>query len=262
MTACWHLAVEEFSTPPAIFPPFDIKTQGFNFNPFNLLLTPQNKWTATALARYEINDSIEFYGRSSFANSRVSTIIAPSGTFGFEFDLNYLTNPNLSAQAKAILAQNDVVAAGDTTPGDGNIKINFRRRTTELGTRNTVFENTAYQLVGGFRGDISESVKWETFAQWGRTSRTQSFENDLSFDAVQAGILDGSVNLFGPGKLSLEAGQKIRLDLQQIDATSQFVAGGFLTADLPFTLASDTPGGIVIGAEFRRENRWQSLTII
>ncbi|MVZ97575.1 TonB-dependent receptor [Sphingorhabdus sp. IMCC26285] len=233
--------------------PFDIKKQGFNFNPFNLLLTPQNKWTATALARYEINDSIEFYGRSSFANSRVSTIIAPSGTFGFEFDLNYLTNPNLSAQAKAILAQNDVTAAGDTTPGDGNIKINFRRRTTELGTRNTVFENTAYQLVGGFRGDISESVKWETFAQWGRTSRTQSFENDLSFDAVQAGILDGSVNLFGPGKLSLEAGQKIRLDLQQIDATSQFVAGGFLTADLPFTLASDTPGGIVIGAEFRRE---------
>jgi iron complex outermembrane recepter protein len=186
---------------------FDGVRDGFNFNPFNLLLAPQNKWTATAIGRYEINDSIEFFGRTSFANSRVSTIIAPSGTFGFPFLINYATNPNLTAQAKGILAQNDTAEAGDTTPGDGFVTVPFRRRTVELGTRNSIFENTAYQIIGGFKGKITDTVKWETFAQWGRTSRTQTFANDISFTRTQAALLDGSVNLFGAGTISLEAGK-------------------------------------------------------
>ncbi len=227
---------------------------GFNFNPFNLLLAPQNKWTATAIGRYELSDAVEFYGRASFANSRVSTIIAPSGTFGFPFQINYATNPNLNAQAKAILAQNDTAAAGDATPGNGVVTVPFRRRTVELGTRDSIYENTAYQLVGGFKGNVTDTVKWETFAQWGRTSRTQTFANDISFTRTQAAILDGSANLFGAGKLSVAAGQAIRLDLQQYDTTSQLVVGGFMTADLPFTLASDKAGGVVVGVEYRREN--------
>jgi len=53
----------------------------FNFNKYNLLQTPQQLWTGTALARYEITDSLEAYARASFANNRVDTVIAPTGTF-------------------------------------------------------------------------------------------------------------------------------------------------------------------------------------
>lgn len=233
--------------------PYVRTRDGFNFNPFNLLQTPQDKWTATALGRYEINDSVEFFTRFSFANSRVTTIVAPSGTFNFPFQINYTTNPNLTAQARAILAANDTAAAGDTTPGNGIITVPIGRRTIELGTRDSIYENTAYQFVGGLRGDIKDGLRYETFAQWGRTSRTQTFANDISFARTQAAILDGTANLFGAGKLSQLGGNAIRLDLQQYDTTNQLVVGGFLAYDLPFAFGGDKTGGLVAGVEHRKE---------
>lgn len=221
-------------------------TDSFNFNPFNLLLAPQNKWVATAIGRYELSDAIEAFARLSFANSRVTTKIAPSGTFNFPFDIDYVNDPNLTAQARGILATND-------TDGDGIVRVPFGRRTVELGTRDSIYENTAYQVVGGFRGDISENLNWEIFAQWGRTARTQTFANDLSFDATQACVTSGDCNLYGAGNLTLAGGNQIRVDLQQYDTTDQTVVGGFLGYDLPFALGGTKTGGIVVGAEYRAE---------
>ncbi len=252
--------------------PYDAVRDSFNFNPYNLLQVPQNKWTATAIGKYELSESVEFFSRFSFANSQVTTVIAPSGTFGFPYNINYADNPFLSAQAKGILAQNDTADAGDKTPGDGVVKVPLRRRTLELGTRDSIYENTAYQLVGGFRGDISDSLRWEAFGQYGHTSRTTTYANDIRFDLSQQAILavrnpdTGAIvcedpsggcvpaNLFGAGNLSQAAGNFFRVDLQQIESTSQFIVGGFVNYDLPFSLLSDKKGGVVVGVEYRREN--------
>ncbi|RMF10130.1 MAG: TonB-dependent receptor [Alphaproteobacteria bacterium] len=239
----------------------------FNFNPFNLLQAPQKKWTATALGHYRITDSIEAFGRVSFANNQVTTIIAPTGTFFFPFEIN-LDNPFLTPQAAALLGTVD----GDDGAVDGRSTVSFGRRLTELGTRDSIYENTAYQFVGGFRGDLADDYQWELFAQYGHTSRTITYANDVSFSRAQQALLavdDGSgnivcedqsggcapANLFGEGNLSEEAAQFIRLDLQQIDATSQFVTGGQITGDLPFTVPSAvSPGGFAVGYEYRRES--------
>jgi outer membrane receptor protein involved in Fe transport len=234
--------------------PYNRNADGFNFNPFNLLKAPAERWTGTALGRYEITDAIEFFTRMSFANTRVTTIVAPSGTFNFPFDIRYAAgggqaaNPFLSAQARAVLA------ASDPTPGDGVITVPLGRRTLEIGTRDSIYENTAYQIVGGFRGHIVEGLDWEAFAQWGRTSRTQTFANDISFARTQACITAGTCNLFGPGNLTQAAGNAIRLDLQQYDTTSQLMVGGFLSYDLPFVLGGTKSGGVVVGAEYRRDS--------
>ncbi len=131
--------------------------EAFNFNPFNLLQAPHEKWTATVIGKYEFSDSVEAYGRFSFAQSQVTTIIAPTGTFFFPFELNYDTNPFISDQARAIFAANDA------TPGDDSITFGYGRRLTELGTRDSVYKNKAWQAVGGFRGDLTENLQWEVF---------------------------------------------------------------------------------------------------
>ena len=176
---------------------------------YNLLQAPQEKWTATALGRYEISDSIEFFTRASLANTRVTTIIAPSGTFNFPFDIvigdNPATaaietaNPFLNAQAISVLAAND-------TDGNGVVTVPLGRRTLELGTRDSIYENTAYQLVGGFTGDVVPGLGYELFGQFGRTSRTQTFANDISFSNTEACIAEGTCNLFGAGNLTQVAG--------------------------------------------------------
>jgi len=252
----------------------------FNFNPFNLYQTPQKKITATAMARYQINDNVEAYSRLSFANSRVDTVLAPSGTFFFPFQLN-LDNPYLSAQAATALADVDgdgnvdaafdsdsdgIVDAGATTT------IAFGRRLLEVGTRDSFYENTAYQVVGGFRGDFAENYHYDTFMQYGRTSRTTFNRNDVNFNKAQQAMLavrdgDGNIvcqdpsggcipaNFFGLGNLTPEAAAFIALDLATIDKTEQLVVGGTVGGDMPFQLpTASVAGAFVAGFEYRNDS--------
>ncbi len=59
----------------------------FNFNPFNYYQTPQERWQATTVATYDINENTEVYARASFSNNRSDAQIAPSGTFGTAFTI-------------------------------------------------------------------------------------------------------------------------------------------------------------------------------
>ncbi len=245
--------------------PYVTARDSFNFNPFNLLQTPEEKWTATLLGKYEINDHAEFFSRFSFANTQVKTILAPSGTFNFDFDFNYRDNPFLTAQAKSVLARND-------DDGDGVVRLPWGRRTVEMGTRDSEFENTAFQGVAGVRGEFGQSWSYEVFAQQGRTQRAQNFFNDVSSPRLQEAILavrdpvtgqivctSGNpscvpVNLFGAGTLTPEMADYIRLNLVQADSTEQFAAGGFVTGDLPFSSPlADRPPAMVFGVEYRHE---------
>jgi iron complex outermembrane receptor protein len=251
----------------------------FNFNPYNLLQVPHKKWTATALGKYEINDNVEAYARVSYANSKVKTVLAPTGTFFFPFTLN-LDNPFLSSQAVGILSDAD----GDGLPdaavdvdGDGvidagaTVDISLGRRLPEIGTRDSIYENTAFQFVVGLTGSINESLRWDVFGQMGQTDRAIAYRNDVSFTRAQQAMLavrdgDGNIvcqdtsggcapaNYFGEGNISPEAAKFIALNLVQKDTTKQFVTGGSLSGDLPLTLPSaSAPAAFAVGVEFRRE---------
>ncbi|OYU72883.1 MAG: hypothetical protein CFE32_22480, partial [Alphaproteobacteria bacterium PA3] len=134
----------------------------FNFNPYNYYQTPQERYSATAIARYDINDHVEAYGRATFAATNVRQQIAPSGVFGNLFNVP-LNNPFLSAQARAkIIADANLFRTGSpavgTTPAvapgatagrwiDVNnngvvdaadtLQLCIRRRTVEIGERST-----------------------------------------------------------------------------------------------------------------------------
>ena len=60
----------------------------FNFNPFNLFQTPFERFNIYAAGNYEISDAVEVYTRGMFSKNNVSTIIAPSGSFGSSQTIN------------------------------------------------------------------------------------------------------------------------------------------------------------------------------
>ena len=66
----------------------------YNFNPFNIFQTPFERFNIYAQANYEVSDSVEVYTRGMFSKNTVSTIIAPSGSFGGTVPIN-LNNPFL-----------------------------------------------------------------------------------------------------------------------------------------------------------------------
>jgi outer membrane receptor protein involved in Fe transport len=74
----------------------------FNFNPFNFYQTPQERWQATTVARYEVNDNVEFYARTTFSANTSTQRIAPSGTFGQAFTIPVM-NPFFNAGARTTI---------------------------------------------------------------------------------------------------------------------------------------------------------------
>lgn len=243
----------------------------FNFNPYNLLVTPQEKYTATVIGTYAISDKTEFFSRFSFANSRIDTIIAPTGTFFFPYSLN-IDNPFLSAQDQAIFAELDAVEEG-AAQNDGLVDIAFGRRLNELGTRDSLYENTSMQFVAGLRGKLFDNYDWEVFAQKGRTSRAQNFRNDVDYNKSQQGMLavtdpdtgdivcqDPSggcvpIDYFGPDTITPEMANFIRFNLNENNKTDQFIAGGSVSGATGITFPSAvSPIEFAAGIEYREED--------
>ena len=71
----------------------------FNFNPYNIFQTPFRRYNMFAAAHYEISDNIEIYTRGLFSKNTVSTIVAPSGSFGSSVTVP-LSNPYLPASVR------------------------------------------------------------------------------------------------------------------------------------------------------------------
>ncbi len=243
------------------------RTDRFNFNPFNLFQVPQDKVTATALASYDINDRLRAYGRASYANNEIDTIIAPSGTFFFEYDVPYAANPGgfLGASAIARLAMSDAAETGATANNGVADNVLIGRRTLELGPRISQYENEAFQIVTGLEGQFQNDWRWEVFAQYGETSRDQSFINDLSATNVDAGVSGcpaGSpagcipVNLYGLNTITQEQADFIRIDVSENNETDQVIVGGSFSGDLDAIAlpGANAPLAFAVGIEYRDES--------
>ncbi|MBY0423351.1 MAG: TonB-dependent receptor plug domain-containing protein [Parvularculaceae bacterium] len=240
--------------------------QPYNFNPVNLLQVPQKRYSGTVLARYEVTPDVEFFARGTYVKTKVTTILAPTATFGFPFDINP-TNPFVSAQLNSLIFGGDLAVIN----GDGTTTIGIRRRMVELGGRQTNFDNDLWQVVGGLRGSLGDSWKWEVFAQNASVVRNQLLLNDISYSRVQQALLvvpsgtgprctvttNGCVplNLFTSTPIAPNALAFITRDAQQRDKNSQFVAGGSINGSPEFLMSpwASKSGGVALGFEYRRE---------
>lgn len=159
----------------------------FNFNPFNFYQTPAERYSATAMARYDINDEVEAYATFNYTNTTVEQQVAPSGTFGSSFQLP-LYNPFISDQALGFIIDgaNGAVADGSLVDGgswiDANangvvdtedtLSVRLRRRTLELGPRTERYDSDIFQITTGFRGTLYADWGFDFSYQYGESNRT------------------------------------------------------------------------------------------
>ncbi len=164
----------------------------FNFNPFNYYQTPRERFSSAALARYEINDNAEVYGRALYSATNVRQQVAPSGIFGTRMEIP-LQNPFWSANAAQIVSEvNAFIAANPAVTLDlagvidnnnngvfdvnDSINVPVRRRTLELGERSTQYDQNQFQFTLGLRGDLPFTENWtyDVYYQRGETDRTNT----------------------------------------------------------------------------------------
>ena len=96
----------------------------FNFNPFNYYQTPQERFQATTIANYAVNDYVELYGRATWSSNESNFRIAPSGTFGTAFTIPVM-NPffNDGARTTIMNALNTGAVAFVTAQNDEITRI-------------------------------------------------------------------------------------------------------------------------------------------
>ncbi len=234
-------------------------TDQYNYAPTNYLQLPQERYSIYAGGTYEINDKVEVYARGVFAQSVVDQQLAPTPVGG-TLNLN-LDNPNLSP---VFLAALQGIYTGPTDiqdrDADGevdDIRISVSRRYNDdsIGPRNSLRDSSTFQIKGGLRGALNESWNYDVYAQFGRVSSTQTQTGNISFSALQAGVLSGAVNIFGVNTIDAAGGELIRrtgiigetVEQKQIVGT---VSGTFDAIKSPFAASGV---GLAFGVEYREE---------
>lgn len=179
----------------------------FNFNPFNYYQTPQDRYSATAMAHYAVSDNLEVSGSFNYTNTTVVQQVAPSGTFGQAFQLP-LANPFIGAQARQFMldAGNGALAAGLLSNGTGAadnwqdingngvvdmddyLKVQLRRRTLELGARTERYDSDMFQLNLGVDGVINDDWDWDATFQYGESNRTRVRDGYTNLTNIQAAL--------------------------------------------------------------------------
>jgi outer membrane receptor protein involved in Fe transport len=230
---------------------FDLTTPAtdrYNFAPVNYIQTPQERFTMTALANYDINDAINVYAEGSYVNSKVDLQLAPTPATNIFVNAN---SPMLSPSALAL-------AAGRADP---NATLTFRRRMVEVGPRIQNYNFDVTQLNFGARGKLFDGWDFDVYYGRGRVESAQGLQNDVSRSRLTSGLNGcptGSpagcvrVDAFGAGRITTAAANYIRI----ASAVDTF------TFDRDNVVASANgklgtlPGGDIraaVGVEYRRD---------
>ncbi|MEY5008284.1 MAG: hypothetical protein RL764_1600 [Pseudomonadota bacterium] len=151
----------------------------YNFAPANYLQLPQERYLVGAYGSYEITDGIEAYSELSFVNNRVATELAPTPT-GVTAPL-LIASPYFNDQTRALLTANDAAEALTAgTRGDGYATTSLSYRFLTAGSRNQEQTRQAFRVLGGFRGNITDNLKYDMFYSYARTSNTQIQQGNVS----------------------------------------------------------------------------------
>jgi outer membrane receptor protein involved in Fe transport len=260
----------------------------YNFAPVNYVQTPQERFSVTSFANYEVKPGITAYAKGNFVSSRIVSQLAatPIGNRIFRFTLD--NNPFLTAAAKTALnslgsttaytiPSSSPWAAGTYTDvdsdGDGlydTVSGVFNRRLTEVGPRVSKFNFTGFQMQLGVKGEI-EAINggFDVYYQYGNTHGSNSLLGDTSLQRIQQALLlnatgtgcaDTSngcvpINMFGKGNISAAAANFIKTRINSSQDYEQEYGGFTFNGDTSnfFSLPAG-PIGFAVGGEYRAEN--------
>jgi len=246
-------------------------TDFYNFNPTNYYVTPLERYQATSLGHFTINDHVEAYAEVFYTRSDVTTQLASSGTFLNNYRVP-IGNPYIPAATRTQLcAAFNIPAAGCVAGPGGTTEVTMAlgRRITEFGPRLNAFENKTFQYNAGLRGNIVGSWDYDVYYSHGESDQIQRRGNWGSLSKVQQALraytttactstANGCVplNLWGPeGSITPRMIGFINLDALLTTSVEQDVASGVVNGDLGDVIKSPFAEGrigLAIGAEYRK----------
>ena len=160
----------------------------FNFQPDNVVVTPQNRYGIFTQGSYDLGENLEAFVSATYHNTDASFQIAPEAYDGraafANTPISHLSYYN---------------PWGDRVLGAGNgVDItDNRKRLVDAGLRTGAYATKILEATGGLRGDISEDWDWELAATYGTLRQESVFRGELYSPALGASIGPSRLNASG-----------------------------------------------------------------
>lgn len=226
--------------------------QTTNVTPERFLIQPMERFSAGVFFNYDLfEDVAEVYGRATYTQVRIT---GAGSTGQTPLSVNEVVtisddNPFLPAAAASLL----------TFDGNGEAQVNVERG-LGLGLQHTKTVRNTLQVQVGMRGDLTDSLSWDIYGQYGRTDGTATvfnngIRNDNSGNSKFAALAN-TVDIFSPDTdLSSLSNPLIHSNRQK----QQSVISANLTGDS--SQLFELPAGAVnfaLGYEYRKEEGAQT----
>lgn len=264
------------STGNGAYRDYNRRRDAYDYGQEQFLSGGLEKYSFTAVARYDVNEHITAYAETYYTHKDTLTQLAPQPVTG-----------SVPFNGQYILPDSFVVPAGNPYLtqlfGDLQGPINLYRRLGEFGDRINRNASDTYQFTGGFEGSIGGGWDYTTFFTYGRSDSVIVTNNNVNFQRLlqevgfrpydaataadfpnptTAGFYDPTVctsvpgctliDPFGPNSISKAGVDYARFNETARSSFTLRTFGGNITNndiyDLPYG-----PLGLVLGAEHRRE---------
>ncbi|MEE7545823.1 TonB-dependent receptor, partial [Xanthomonas sp. Kuri4-1] len=131
----------------------------YNYQPFNLLQTPQERSNAFVLGSYRLTDHVEAYVNAYFSKTESASVIAPIPIFA--------NGDNFLVSADSYYNPFGVNFGTDRSTGTSYNDLNTRA--TVLGNRRYQYDTYNLQVNPGLRGSFGDSSwQWDANLNYGR----------------------------------------------------------------------------------------------
>lgn len=237
----------------------------FNYAPDNFLQLPQERWMASGMAHYQVNDSIRMYAEATFVSNKVPQELAPTPAFT-TVEINP-DSPFFTSDVRAALATSRTDTNGDgVVDGDDNMFAFIGRRMVENGPRQALDTRDAFRLLVGFDGEIGDGWSYDISYSYARVDYFQFLKNDVALSNFLQAVLvtdDGTacqdpsggcvpMNIFGEGNISQEAVDFVKVNATNVTEITTQNLQGIVSGSLgDWTDAGEV--GLALGAEYRKD---------
>ena len=229
----------------------------FDYAPFNLLQTPQERYYTSGFATYEIGAGITAHVKGLFSQNTNPQQRSPAPFFSTVVIQE--NNPFLPADALTLLATNGFFSNGDSD-GDGfnDGTVFIGRRLLENGPSITNTRRNAFQMQVGLEGDFnfmgdgaSNSWGWDVTGAFGRSTSDEALTGDYSVTAFQDLVRTNQMDIFSLNSITQANVDVFTRTGISVSENEQTQIIGTVHGDGGHSPWAEAPAAWVFGFEYR-----------
>lgn len=164
----------------------------YNFAPDNYIVLPAERYNVSVFGHYDLEKDLTLNFGAIYSDSFTRVQLAPTPATGIQVVYTQALDTYLLAQHPDLRTALQARAGVNNINGDADDRdfANFvmDRRTTEIGTRNGLNENSNLNLFASLEGQFDDNWSWELSASFADVDFISKLENSANKTALQQGL--------------------------------------------------------------------------